>query len=122
MCCKDVNTASTFTSNQTNEIFGIYDSWNWKSKYVIYLLECSICKIQYVEKSKTLFHIRINKHKKDIKDPSAIQAYKYFIPPNHDFNTHGKFTTIEQLRNITSLSTKILKKDLNKEKTFGIEN
>ena len=117
MCCKYVKSTAIFTSNQTNKIFHIYHSLNCKNKYVIYLLKCSICKIQYAEKSKTPFQIRLKNHRKDIKDPSAISACKHFNSNSHDFNTHGKCTIIEQLRNITSLSTEILKERLKKEKT-----
>ena len=60
-----------------------------------------------VGKFETPFHIRLNNHRKDIKDPSAMSACKHFNLPNHDF--------------ITSSPTEILK-DLNKEETFGLKN
>ena len=103
------------------KIFDIYHSLNCKSKYVIYLLECSIYKIQYVGKSETPFHIKLNNHRKEIKDPSAISACKHFNSPNHDFNTHGKFTVIEQLRNITSFSSEILKERITQRENFWIK-
>ena len=121
MCCKQVNTTVIFTTNQTNEIFDIYHSLNYKRRYAIYLLECSIFKIQYAGKSETLFNKRLSNHRKDIKDPSAIPACKHSNSPNHDLNTYGKFTIVEQLRNITSSSSEI-HKDLNKKKTFGLKN
>ena len=43
---KQVANTDTFRSNQTNGIFLIYQ--NCSSKYVIYVLECTKCKIQYV--------------------------------------------------------------------------
>ena len=43
------------------------------SNYVIYLLECVMCKIQYVGKSET-FNIRRNNHRKDIKKPNAMNT------------------------------------------------
>ena len=89
MCSKQVNTTTIIASNETSEIFNIYNSLNCKSKYIIYLLECSITKVQYVRKSKT----PLNNHRKDIKDPSQIPACKHFNSPNHDF------TEIQQLRN-----------------------
>ena len=122
MCCKQVNTTATFTSNHTIEVFDIYHSLNFKSKCVIYLLEWSICKIQYLGISETPFHIRLNNHRKDTKDPSTRSACKHLCPPNHDFNTHGKFSIIEQLRNITSSSSKILKERLKQRENFWIKN
>ena len=57
--CKQVVHTITFRSNQTNRIFQIYHNLNCKSKYVIYLLECTKCKIQYVGKAETEFNIRL---------------------------------------------------------------
>ena len=37
---------------------------------------------------------------------------------SHDFNTHGKFTIIEQLSNITLSSTEILKETLKWRENF----
>ena len=42
-------------------------SFYQKSNYVIYLLECLLCKIQYIRNSETAFHIRLNNHIKDKK-------------------------------------------------------
>ena len=56
ICYKQVNTTSTLTSNQINQIFDIYVSLNCKNKYVVDLFECSICKIEYKGKSETQFH------------------------------------------------------------------
>ena len=112
ICCKQVNRTATSKSNETNETFDICHLGNSKSKYVIYLLECSICITQYVGKSKTPYHIRLNNYRKDIKNPSVILACKHFNSPNHDFNMNKKSTIIELQRNITSSSTKILKERL----------
>ena len=72
--CKQVVHTITFRSNQTNRIFQIYHNLNCKSKYVIYLLECTKCKIQYVGKAETEFNIRLNNHQKDVWKPDAIPA------------------------------------------------
>ena len=45
LCCKQILHTTTFRSNQTNRIFPIHHNLNCKSKYVIYLLECTKCKI-----------------------------------------------------------------------------
>ena len=60
LCCKQIIHTTTFRSNQTNRIFHIYHNLNCKSKYVIYLLECTNSKIQYVRKAETEFNIRLN--------------------------------------------------------------
>ena len=94
----------TFKSNQTNKTLKVFHQVNCKSSIVIYLLECYICNIQYVGKSKTLFNIRLNNHRKDVQNPNAIPAWKHFNKHDHNFNDHGKFIIIEQLRNIRTTS------------------
>ena len=100
LCCKQIVHTTTFRSNQTNRIFHIYHNLNCKSKYVIYLLECTKCKIQYVGKAETEFNIRLNNHRKDIRKPDAIPANRQFSDKNHTFNTHAKFILIEQMRHV----------------------
>lgn len=43
---------------------------------VIYLLECDLCKIQYVGESESPFNVHLYNHRKDVKDQSAIPADK----------------------------------------------
>ena len=83
-----------------------------KGNYVIYLLECLLCKIQYVGKSETPFHIRLNSRRKDIKNPHPIEEYKHFNNWNHVFHKRGKLVLIEQLNNIRNTSTEVLKQRL----------
>ena len=59
---------ATFTSTQTRETFTIFYQVTCHSNYVIYLLVCIMCKIQYVRKSETSLNIRLNNHRKDIKN------------------------------------------------------
>ena len=40
--------------------------------------ECLLCKVQFVGKSETPFHIRLNNHRKDIKNPNTIEACQHF--------------------------------------------
>ena len=99
LCCRQVSITTTFKSNQTQKTYKIFHNLNCKSKFVIYLLECRKCAIQYVGKAETEFNIRLNNHRKDSRDPKAIPASKHFSLPYHDFNRDAKFTIIEQIRN-----------------------
>ena len=94
-CCQQVLRTTAFTSTQTRETFTIFCQVTCHSNYVIYLPECIMCKIQYVEKSETPFNIRLNNHRKDIKKQNAIEACKHFKNNEHAFNKHGKFIIIE---------------------------
>ena len=72
-CTQVVNT-KTFESYQTKRTFKILHKLNFKSSFAIYLMERTICKIQYVGKVETPFNIRLNNHRKDTNgnNPKAI--------------------------------------------------
>ena len=121
LCCQQlISTTTKFKTNQTNKTFKIYHRVNYKSSFVIYLLECYICNIQYVGKSETPFNIRLNNHRKDVKNPNAIPACKHFNRHDHDFKNHRKTIIIEQLRNIRTISNETLKEKLKQRENFWI--
>ena len=92
-----------------------------KSNHVIYLLDCLPCKTQYVGKTETPFHIRLNNHRKDIKNPHAIEACKHFNNWIHVFHKHGKFILTEQLNYIKNTSTEVLKQRLKNRENCWIK-
>ena len=109
LCCQQLISAATSKSNQNSKTFKIYHRVNRKSSFVIYLLECYICNIQYVGKSETPLNIRLNNHRKDVKNPNAISACKYFNRHDYGFHNHGKVIIIEQPWNIRTTSNETLK-------------
>ena len=40
-------------------------------------MECTLWKIQYVDKAETPFDIRLNNHRSDVSDPNAIPACRH---------------------------------------------
>ena len=92
LCCKQVISSSTFKSQQTNTSYTIFHKVNCSSAYVIYLMECTLRKKQYVQKSETSFSIRLNNHRKDVKKPDAILASRHFQEKKHIFNKHAFLT------------------------------
>ena len=121
LCCKQVVNTDTFQSVITKKVYQIYHRVDCKSKYVIYLLECTICNIQYIGKSETQFNIRLNNHRKDVKNPNSIPVCKHFNEPGHNFSTHAKFIIIEQLRNTNNISKAILSERLKDRENFWIK-
>ena len=113
LCCKQVVSTTYFKSNQTNRVFKILHNINCKSTFLIYLLECNLCRIQYVSKSETTF-------RKDVKDPNALPADKHFTLPEHDFNKNAKLTLIEKLTNTNKVATETLKERLKNRENFWI--
>ena len=67
LCCKHLLETTEFQSNQTNKTYKIFHDVNCKSKMVIYLMECTKCRLQYIGKSETQLNLRINNHRKDSK-------------------------------------------------------
>ena len=98
--CQQLISTTTFKSYQPKKNFKIYHKLNCKSRFVIYLQECYICSIQYTGKWEIPFNIKLNNHRKAVKNPNAIPACKHFNRDGHGFNNHGKIIIIEQLRNI----------------------
>ena len=109
--CQQLISTTTSKNNQNNKTFKIYHRVNCKSSFVICLLECYICNIQYVGKSETPFNIRLNNHRTDVKNPNAIPTCKHFNRHDHGFNNHEKVIIIEQPRNIRTTSTETLKEN-----------
>ena len=54
LCCKQVFDTSTFRSYQTQQLCTIFHKLNCKSKFIIYLMECTLCEVQYVGKAETV--------------------------------------------------------------------
>ena len=55
LCCKKLVNAKTFGIYQTNRTFKIFHKLNCRSSFVIYLMECTLCKIQYEGKAESTF-------------------------------------------------------------------
>ena len=76
----------SFRSQQNGRIFTIFHQVSCKSDFLIYLLECQKCHIQYVGKTETDFNLRLNNHLKDVYKADAIPALRHFAMKDHIFN------------------------------------
>ena len=90
--CQQMRNTNTFKSNMTKQEFKIYHRVTCKSKFIIYLLECILCGIQYIGKSEWPMNIRINKHRNDVFREEAIHVCQHFRQVSHNFNKHAKIT------------------------------
>ena len=82
-------------------MFNIFHKLTCKSQYVTYLMECILCKIQYVEKSGTSIHLRLNNH--------MIPTCHRFKTLGHDFVKHAIFSLIEQISETSNVSKDTLR-------------
>ena len=117
ICCEQVKTTATFKSQQITKTWKIF---HCETEYVICLMECIICNLQYVDENETPFSIRLNNHRKDVKDPKAILADKHFWKNGHSFNEHARFMIIDRLKK-TNLEKEILRERLIQRKNFWIQ-
>ena len=100
LCCGHIVSTKKFRSDATGEELEILHNLNCKSRNVIYLAHCSLCRnTQYVGKSEPPAHLRFNTHRSDVKDPKGGAFDHHFRLPGHDFNRHARFTLIEQIKN-----------------------
>ena len=99
LCCKQVVHSNSFTRNVTIKTYSIFYNLDCKSKLVMYLIECTLCHIQYISKSETQFNLLWNNHWKDVNVQNAPLVGQHFKQPGHNFSQHAKFILIKQLDN-----------------------
>ena len=121
LCCKQVIDTSTFESYQTRQLYTIVHKLNCKSKFIIYLIECALCKIRYLAKAEIAFNIRLNNHRKDVNNAKSIPADFHFRKSGHSFSLHAKFTLMEQLSNNHTTDKETLKFRLKRREDFWIQ-
>ena len=73
---KHVKTTATFKSQQANKTWMTFHNTYYKTEYAIYLMERTVCNLQYVGKNKIPFNTGLNNDRYDIKDVIAILADK----------------------------------------------
>ena len=101
LCRLQVQNTHSSRSQQNARIFTIFYQVNCKSDFVIYLLECKKCNIQYIGKAETDFNLRLNNSRKNVYRADAITASRHFATKDHILNRDASFITIEQIRKST---------------------
>ena len=86
---------SSYTRKVTGKQYKIFCTVNCKSANVIYVLECSVCGLQYVGEP---FHKRLNEHRSDLTIKTFLPVSQHSRLSDHileDFN-RMKILIIEQ--------------------------
>ena len=99
--CSRINKTSTFTGTQNCQVYHIFHTMDCQSTWVIYVIECRICKLQYVGKSETGFNLRLNNHRNHIKSKvSSCELTEHFLQNTrtHNFDNDVVITIIEQIK------------------------
>lgn len=101
--CKQLQHTPTFTSKTTGRTYNIFCNVSCKTSNVIYMLECSVCGLQYVGESIQPFHKRMNGHRSDIKKKPLLPVSQHMLSIGHkptDFD-RMKVTILEHKANWT---------------------
>ena len=61
---------------------------------------------------------KVENHRKNTKNPNAIEACQYFNNWNHTLHKYGTFIINEQLSNIKNTSTEALKQRLKHSENY----
>ena len=96
----------------TNTFKGIHDARKYKilhpldcqSSWVIYIIQCVKCGLQYVGKSETNLNIRLNNHRNHIKKAfNSCELTDHFLTNkySHEFERDISITAIEQITSTT---------------------
>ena len=103
-CCKQISSTDSFTSTTTKKTFTIFHESNCKSSYVVYLLECTRCNLQYVGKSEWPFHKRVNqyRHRINSDNTNTLLPIEKHFKSGHNFDKDGTFTIIEKIEKFNS--------------------
>lgn len=84
--CAHMTTATVAKSTASNFSLRIKGDLNCDSSNIIYLLECSICHMQYIGQTETSFRIRFNNHKSHVNSLPHLPLSKHFHLPGHSFD------------------------------------
>ena len=82
-------------------MFDIFHTVYCQSTFVIYIIECRICRLQYVGKSETAFNLRLNNHRNHIKKGvNSCELSEHFLhnSRSHDLGKDVTITVIEQIK------------------------
>ena len=101
-CCGLINRTATFTgTRQDGKVFDIFHTVDCQSTFVIYIIECRICRLQHVGKSETAFNLRLNNHRNHTKrGVSSCELTEHFLhnSRSHNFDNDVTITIIEQIK------------------------
>lgn len=80
ICCKYIKVSDSFWSIATQETYKIKQYLNYNSVYVVHLVICERCKMQYIGSMSCSLKVRVRRHLSDIRGPfvtrmSTISAH-----------------------------------------------
>ena len=99
--CKKIKLTTTFTDTKGERTFQLCHDLDSHSAWVIYMIECKLCKLPYIGKSETGCNIRFNNdrsHIRNLNDSCELSEHFLHNRRTHDFERDIAITPIEQIR------------------------
>ncbi len=91
--CPQVLLTDKIKSTTTQKEYEVQGSHTCQSNHVIYLIQCTKCRSQYVGQTMNTLHTRMTSHRSDIKNKKVTSVAGHFNSPNHSLRDM-KFTAI----------------------------
>lgn len=86
LICKQMRETSTASSTGSQFNIKIRSQLSCDSSNVIYLLQCSVCDMQYVGQTETAFRLRFNNHRAHAVSLPNLPLSKHVCLPKHSFD------------------------------------
>lgn len=83
--CPHMSSTHTATSTASNFSLKINGDFTCDSANVIYMLECSTCRMQYIGHTETSFRLRFNNHRAHASNLPHLPLSKHVQMPGHSF-------------------------------------
>lgn len=84
--CAHMTTTTLAVSTATNFKFKIKGNFTCDTANVVYLLECSICHVQYIGQTETAFRYRFNNHKAHVHALPNLPISRHVTEAGHSFS------------------------------------
>ena len=81
--CPRMLVTTSITSLTSNYTFRIRGNLNWNSHYVLYIIECHKCSIQYLGQMTNSLSMRMTAHMTDIKKNKNTSVARHFNSLDH---------------------------------------
>lgn len=83
--CPQMTTTKRVASTASDYYVNIKGNFNCDSANVVYLLECTNCKQQYIGETQTSFRLRFNNHRSHAKIRPFLPLSRHVNTPGHSF-------------------------------------
>lgn len=86
MVCRVINTTDVAQSSASSFRYKIQGELNCDTRNVVYLLECTVCRVQYIGQTETSFRVRFNNHRAHVKSLPQLPISQHANIIGHQFD------------------------------------